>query len=159
MAWQHRTVAQEWEVVGLSKSHPIKRIAELTGLGPYVVFSIQRKYHLVSSFGRQHAARHRYAYDEHAWGRVIETLYYGRNRSLEEVAASTGVHRDTIVRRMDDLGLPRKSASEARRGRKHSRRHRFDLPVCETDDCSTYVRTAGEKHCATCRRKPARAAA
>lgn len=154
MAWKHRTVAQEEQIVALSRDHPQRKIAELVGVSPWTVHDVQRKYHVVLRFGRSiSSARVRYAYDENVWGRVIELLYHEQRLPLEEVARRCGVHVDTIRRRMDDLGLRRRTSGESNRG---TTRGPYNwaraLPECATPQCTTRVATDGEDRCARCRR-------
>lgn len=158
MAWQHRTVAQELQIVALSRDHPQRRIAELVGVSAWTVHDVQRKYHVVLRFGRSiSSAQFRYAYDEHVWGRIIETLYHEQRLPLEEVARRCGVAVGTIRRRMDDLGLRRRTSGETRRGRARGPyRWSVELPQCETDGCTTRVRVEDETRCARCRRSARR---
>lgn len=158
MAWQHRTVAQEMMVVSLTRSHCQREIAELTGLTKGVVLSIQRKYHLVLSFGRStSSARFRYAYDEHIWGRLIELLYIDMRLPLDEVARRCDVSIDTVRRRMDHLGIPRRAVGESNRGTKRGPYQAWliKLPRCQAG-CGRGVKT-DHPCCAVCRRRMRRA--
>lgn len=153
MSWRHRTIAQEQEVIALSRHHPQRTIAKLTGLHQTTVLEIQRKYHLVLSFGQSvSSAGVRYAYDEVGWGRVIEYLYIDCHLPLREVARRCGVDIGTVRRRMDHLGIPCRSAGESNRGRKR-KPYRSKLARCAR--CGGGVRSAGEMLCATCRRRVA----
>lgn len=154
MAWRHRTVAQEHEVLALSKTYTIKQIAKLTGLSAWTVFDVRRKYHWVQLFGRHHAARNRYAYDEHAWGRVIEELYHEQRLTQQQVADRLGIDVGTVRRRMDDIGLRRRTTAESNTGTHRGRYNwRPDLPRCA---CGRGIAKAGEEWCAACRRSRAR---
>jgi transposase len=155
MAWQHRTVAQERAIVGLSGQHTQKEIAQLVGVSAWTVFDVQRKYHIVQRFGRHHVAARRYAYDEHSWGRVLEHLYHELGLTKSEIAERLGVHVDTITRRMRAIGLRERTPSESRRGRPHGKRHDFGWPECRTEGCATQVKPPGVDYCAACRRKHA----
>jgi hypothetical protein len=156
MAWRHRTTAQEWAIVGLSGTHTQKEIAILVGVGAWTVFDVQRKYHIVQRFGRQHVAARRYAYDEQTWGRLLEYLYHDLGLSKAEVAERLGVHADTITRRLRAIGLRERTLSESRRGRRHGKRHDFGWPVCQTEGCETQVKPPARDYCAACRRRLAR---
>lgn len=150
--WEHRTVAQEWQIVGLSGTHTQKEIAERVGVGVWTVHDVQRKYHIVQRFGRQHVAKRRYAYDEHQWGLVLEELYVRQRLSMGEVAERTGLHCSTVRRRLVELGFHIRSAGEQAVGRRYARPRRTQLPECETPGCATRVRKTGEVYCADCRR-------
>lgn len=154
MAWKHRTVAMEHQILALSKAHPQKQVARLVGCSAWTVFDVQRKYHWVAMFGRHHVAARRYAYDEHAWGTILEALYVDQRLPIEEVAARCGVHRDTIRRRLVALGFRIRPVGETNRGRKRPRQSetwRAKLPRCR-EGCGR-----GTEHpsgvCAACRRR------
>ncbi len=121
MAWKHRTVKQEEAVIGLTNGHSQREIAALTGLTQTQVLHVQRKYHLVLSFGQSvSSAQFRYRWDPYVWGRVIELLYVTERLPLTEVADRCGVNVHTIRRRMDVLGIPRRTPGESNRGRRRA---------------------------------------
>jgi hypothetical protein len=155
MAWNHRTLAQELQIIGLSREHTQRAIAKIVGVSPWTVQDVQHKYHLTLSFGQSvSSAQFRYRYDEHKWGRMIELLYVTNRLSLHETARRCGVDIGTVRRRMDHLGIPRRSSSESQRGSKRGR-YNMDLPPCASG-CGTGVRTPGEEYCANCRRSACR---
>ena len=152
MAWKHRTVAQELQVVGLSGRHCRREISELTGLGEWSVYDIQRKYHVVQRFGQSSSSAHfRYRYDRETWERVILLLYYEERLPLVEVAQRCGIAVSTLTRRMASMGLEVRSTGESNRGTKRGP-YRTKLPRCE-QDCGRGVAKAGESRCAICRKK------
>jgi hypothetical protein len=106
--------------------------------------------HVTLSFGRHSSANFRYRYDEHVWGRAIEELYIERRLPLREVAKRCGVDIGTIVRRMDHLAIPRRTAGESHRGRKR-KPYRSKIAPCA--GCGGGVRAADEDYCVTCRRR------
>jgi hypothetical protein len=152
MAWKHRTVAQEWQVVALTKDHPQRKIAQLTGLSTSVVLDIQRKYHLTLSFGRSiSSAQFRDPWDEHTWGRVLEALYLEQRLSIEECARRCGVYRGTIKKRLVALGFPIRTAGEQNRGTKRGS-YSWSWSTCANPSCNRGVRDPSETYCSQCRR-------
>jgi DNA-binding CsgD family transcriptional regulator len=159
MAWKHRTITQERQIVGLSASHTQREIAKLLDVSQWTVHDVQRKYHITHAFGREHVARRRYAYDEHVWGRIIETLYIEQRLSLAETASRCGIDVGTLRRRMGTLGIPIRTTAESNRGTTRGRYKGWldKLPRCSAG-CGRGVLTPGETECSTCRRKTARRA-
>ena len=152
-----RTVATELAIVGLSGRHPQKEIAELVGCGVWTVHDVQRKYHIVQRFGRQHAAARRYAYDEHAMGTVLEHLYVNLRLTQRQVAERMGLDIGTVRRRLEALGFRIRTHAESNRGHPH-RRHDFSAhgPECASPNCTIRVLKPGETHCSRCRHSRAR---
>lgn len=149
-----RTIGQEWRIVGLSSKYPQGEIARIVGVGRWTVLNVQHKYHVVHRFGRQHAAANRHAFDEHAWGTVLEALYIDQGLPICEVARRCGVHRSTIRRRLHILGFRVRSGVESHRGSKHpsyAETMRAKLPRCESG-CGRGFRGDGPL-CWACRRK------
>lgn len=159
MAWAHRTIAKEWEIVGLSGRHTQREIAALAGVSTWTVFDVQRKYHVVQRFGRCHVAARRYAIDEHVWGPILEELYVRQRLPQAEVAARCGIGVDTVRRRLDALGFRIRTGGETNSGkRRRAYRWKEHLPVCASPGCTTRVAAEGEGHCARCRRSARRRA-
>lgn len=155
MAWKHRTIAQEQQIVSLSGTHSQREIAKLFDISMTTVHVVQRKYHITHRFGRHHAAQRRYAIDEHAWGRIIEALYTEQHLSLKETAERCGVHPSTLTRRMHKLGIPIRTVGDANRGKPRGRYAAWltKLPRCDAD-CGRGVRPP-HTTCSICRRKQA----
>lgn len=154
MAWNHRTVKQELEVVRLSSRLIRKDICAVTGLSPTIVSNIQRKYHVVIRYGRGEATKRRNQWDRDLWARMIIELYWNQRLPLKATAKRLHIDETTLRKRMDELGIERRGSGEANRGKKRtSYNWRPDLPVCQTEGCQTKVLTSGETHCGACRRK------
>jgi uncharacterized protein YerC len=102
---KQRTIAQEWQVVGLSSKHPISEIVEITGLERSTVRRIRAKYHVVARFGRQHAAARRWAYDHDAWTELLHRRYHEQGLPMYVIAQEVGVSPNTLSRRMAALGI------------------------------------------------------
>lgn len=155
--WRHRTVEQELQIVSLTRDHSQREIAQLVGVSPWTVHAVQRKYHLVLSFGRSHSSAHfRYRFDEHVWGRALEVLVFEMKLPLEEVADRCGVGVDTVRRRMEKLGFRRREPGEIQRGRPRGPYAAWEARrSCATEGCSVKP-LDGHDHCAACRRKPNR---
>lgn len=161
MAWKHRTPAQETAIIELTRDHCQREIAELVQVSKAVVIDVQRKYHLVLRFGRSSSsAQFRYRFDEYRWGRAIELLYWERRLPLEEVARRCGLDVGTVRRRMDRLGIARRTPAESNRGTKRGTYQAWltKLPRCAAG-CGRGVGKEGERFCAACRRKVAHRAA
>jgi predicted transcriptional regulator len=152
-----RTIKQEIRIIELSRDKTIRQIAEELDLSRATVQAVQRKYHLTLRFGRSvSSAAVRYAYDESKWALILTELYYKQMLTVDEVAERCGIAISTVERRMRHLGLPRRTLTEARTGRKRGSYDLSNWPVCAVPLCGTRVFKENSAMCSACQKSRTR---
>lgn len=150
---EQRTIKDELRIVGLSKDHSQRQIAEIIGTSRATVYAVQRKYHVTLSYGWVISSplfRVDQHWDRQEWADAIDRHYYEGGLTLQQTADIMGVYVTTLRKRMTKLGYEPRPTGEAQRGKKRGQYNWQAWPECMTDGCTRRVKT-GLDHCYECR--------
>lgn len=151
---EHRTYAQEQQVIELTKDHCQREIGEIIGLHRTSVHEIQRKYHLVLSFGaRYHSSHFRYRVDDKLWGPIMEELYARQRLSIEEIGRRCHIGRRRVRSILVHCGFEIRTAGETNRGKTKTYKYRSEFRKCV---CGVTIIKGDHLYCGYCRSRPNR---